>query len=297
MRAAFQTQQRAEHLASQLPPLLVAAERVAMTVAQGVHGRRRVGQGETFWQFRRYQPGDSAEEIDWRQTAKTDRIFVRETEWEASESIWLWRDTSPSMHWRSNPQLPEKSQRAELLTLALAALLIRGGEQVGLLGESMRPMTGRAALKRFTELMVLSAGNAAAQRSIPDDVPLPKYAQVALISDFLLPLADVATAVRRIAGRGIKGYLVQIVDPAEESLPFSGRTRFEGLENDGEMLIPRVEAVRTDYQAAFAAHVAGLRDIARQVGWTFLSHHTDRPPETALLSLFMAFSEPGYRSP
>ena len=297
MRAAFQTQQRAEHLASQLPPLLVAAERVAMTVAQGVHGRRRVGQGETFWQFRRYQPGDSADEIDWRQTAKTDRIFVRETEWEASESVWLWRDTSPSMHWRSSPQLPEKSQRADLLTLALAALLIRGGEQVALLGESVRPMTGRAALNRFTELMALSAGKPAAQRSIPEDAPLPKYAQVALISDFLLPLSDIASTVRRIATRGLKGYLVQIVDPAEETLPFTGRTRFEGLESEGEMLVPRVEAVRTDYQAAFATHVAGLRDIARQVGWTFLSHHTDRPPETALLSLFMAFSEAGYRAP
>ncbi len=296
MRAAFQTQQRAEHLASQLPPLLVAAERVAMTVAQGVHGRRRVGQGETFWQFRRYQPGDSAEEIDWRQTAKTDRIFVRETEWEASESVWLWRDTSPSMRWRSSTELPEKAQRADLLTLALAALLIRGGEQVGLLGESARPMMGRAALTRFAELMALSSAKPDAARSLPQDTPLPKYAQVALVSDFLLPLPELAAAVRRIAGRGLKGYLVQIVDPAEESLPFTGRTRFEGLESEGEMLVPRVEAVRADYQAAFAAHVAGLRDIARQVGWTFLSHHTDRPPEAALLALFMAFSEPGYRS-
>lgn len=295
MRASLKTQQRAEHLASQLPPLLVAAERVAMTVAQGVHGRRRVGQGETFWQFRRYEPGDSAEEIDWRQTAKTDRIFVRETEWEASESVWLWRDTSPSMHWRSHAQLPEKSNRADLLTLALAALLIRSGEQVALLGESPRPMTGRAALGRFADLMALPPSVAAARRDLPQDVPMPKHAQVALIGDFLSPLQDIAAAVRRIAGRGIKGYLVQILDPAEESLPFTGRTRFEGLENDGEMLIPRVEAVRGDYQAALLAHVDGLRDIARQVGWTFLSHRTDRPPETALLALFMAFSKPGYR--
>src|SRR4051812_34764592 len=108
MTPAFLTQQRAEHLASRLPPLLVLAERVAATVAQGVHGRRRVGQGETFWQFRRYQPGDSAEDIDWRQTAKTDRIFVRETEWEASQSVWIWRDASPSMRWRSTNKLPEK---------------------------------------------------------------------------------------------------------------------------------------------------------------------------------------------
>lgn len=289
MRPALVTQQRAEQLASTLPPLLVAAERVAMTVAQGVHGRRRVGQGETFWQFRRYQPGDSADDIDWRQTAKTDRIFVRETEWEASESVWLWRDASPSMRWRSSPGLPDKVERAELLTLALAALLIRGGEQVGLLGEGLRPSMGRAALARIAEVMAL--GSAATNRSLPPaDMPLPRYAQVALVSDFLSPLPEIATTVRRIAGRGIKGYLLQILDPAEETLPFTGRTRFVGLENDGEMLVPRVEALRGDYQAALASHVAGLTDIARQVGWTFLTHRTDRPPEATLLALFMALS-------
>ncbi|HTP82497.1 MAG TPA: DUF58 domain-containing protein [Alphaproteobacteria bacterium] len=289
MRPALLTQQRAEQLASTLPPLLVAAERVAMTVAQGVHGRRRVGQGETFWQFRRYQPGDSAEDIDWRQTAKTDRIFVRETEWEASESVWLWRDSSPSMHWRSNQRLPEKSERADLLTLALAALLIRGGEQVGLMGASLRPSMGRAALTRIAEIMARPSADAS--RSLPPaDIPLPRYAQVALVSDFLTPLDQVAAAVRRIAARGVKGYLLQVLDPAEETLPFSGRTRFVGLESEGEMLVPRVEALRGDYQAALAAHVAGLADIARQVGWTFLSHRTDRPPEATLLALFMAFS-------
>ena len=289
MRPALLTQQRAEQLASTLPPLLVAAERVAMTVAQGVHGRRRVGQGETFWQFRRYQPGDSAEDIDWRQTAKTDRIFVRETEWEASESVWLWRDSSPSMHWRSNQRLPEKSERADLLTLALAALLIRGGEQVGLMGASLRPSMGRAALTRIAEIMARPSADAS--RSLPPaDFPLPRYAQVALVSDFLTPLDQVAAAVRRIAARGVKGYLLQVLDPAEETLPFSGRTRFVGLESEGEMLVPRVEALRGDYQAALAAHVAGLADIARQVGWTFLSHRTDRPPEATLLALFMAFS-------
>src|SRR5919108_4901746 len=107
MRDAKTAQHRAEELASLVPPLMVAAERVAMTVAQGVHGRRRVGTGETFWQFRRYQPTDGADQIDWRQTAKTEHVYVRETEWEASESVWLWRDTSPSMQWRSSPKLPE----------------------------------------------------------------------------------------------------------------------------------------------------------------------------------------------
>src|SRR5919202_1396375 len=92
---------RAEQTAAALPPLLVAAERVATTVAQGVHGRRRVGQGETFWQFRQYEPGDAATRIDWRESAKSQRVYVRETEWEAAQSVWLWRDASASMGYNS----------------------------------------------------------------------------------------------------------------------------------------------------------------------------------------------------
>jgi uncharacterized protein (DUF58 family) len=302
MTPAFLKQQRAEHLASRLPPLLVAAERVAVTVAQGVHGRRRVGQGETFWQFRRYQPGDSAEDIDWRQTAKTDRVFVRETEWEASQSVWIWRDASPSMHWRSDPKLPEKIDRADLLTLALMALLIRGGEQVALLGEGLRPASGRLALARFADARGRTSAPPAAgvrndreDRSLPPDMALPRHAQVVLIGDFLSPLPEIAASIRRIAASGVGGFMMQLLDPAEETLPFTGRTRFEGLERDGEMLIPRVEAVREDYQAALTVHVAGLGDIARQVGWTFLSHRTDHSPEAALLALFVALSKEGYR--
>src|ERR671932_325888 len=130
---------RAEQTAAALPPLLVAAERVATTVAQGVHGRRRVGQGETFWQFRQYMPGDAAQRIDWRESAKSQRVYVRETEWEAAQSVWLWRDASPSMDYSSAAYItgadwPTKRDRAELLLVALASLLLRGGERLTLLG-------------------------------------------------------------------------------------------------------------------------------------------------------------------
>ena len=112
-QSAIPPQQRAEWLAATLPPLLVRAERVAATVAQGVHGRRRVGRGDTFWQFRRYEAGDPTQRIDWRRSAKSDTIFVRESEWEAAASVWLWCDSSPSMRYRSSPALSEKAERAD----------------------------------------------------------------------------------------------------------------------------------------------------------------------------------------
>src|SRR5262249_17436494 len=115
---------RAEQAAAALPPLLVAAERGAATVAPGVHRRRRVGRGETCWQFRQYEPGGAATRIDWRESAKSQRLYVRETEWEAAQSVWLWRDASRSMSYSSAEYLPgatwpSKRDRAELLLVAL----------------------------------------------------------------------------------------------------------------------------------------------------------------------------------
>lgn len=283
-------QQRAEELASRLPPLMVAAERVAATVAQGVHGRRRVGQGEAFWQFRQYEWGDSLQRVDWRQTGKRDRLFIRETEWEAVQSVWVWRDASPSMRYRSERRLPEKAERADLLALALMALLMRAGEHVTLLGSGLRPAWGRPALARVAQIMARGDADAS---GVPPLVPVPRHAEIVMIGDFLSPLPEIDRAVRRLAARGTKGHMLQVLDPAEEDLPFTGRTRFEGLEDEGSALIPRVESVRADYQSLLSAHIAGLRDIARAVGWTFQGHRTDRSAQSALLALYMALAEPG----
>src|SRR3954470_11461427 len=144
----------AEALGARLPPLLIAADRVAFTVAQGVHGRRRVGQGDSFWQFRRFVSGDPLARIDWRQSAKSGREapdgwFIRETEWEAAQTVCLWRDGSASMRWRSRQVPADKRQRADLLLLALASLLLRGGERVMMMREDTRPIASRSGLDRL----------------------------------------------------------------------------------------------------------------------------------------------------
>lgn len=281
----------AEALSATLPALLVAAERVASTVSQGVHGRRRVGQGETFWQFRRYEPGDATQQIDWRQSAKSERVFIRQAEWEAAQSVWLWRDPSASMAWRSQAELPWKSERSDLLLLALACLLARGGEHLALLGSGDGPGAGRAALRRLLAGLERSRRERPAEvASIPPSEPLPRFCRLVLFSDFLLPLDTLAAAIRGYAERGIRGHLVQVVDPAEEVLPFSGRVRFEGCENEGEVLFGRVESVRNAYRAAVAAHRRGLSALSGSVGWTCAVHHTDQPPEPALLALFAALA-------
>ncbi len=278
----------AELAAGRLPPLMVQADRIAATVAQGVHGRRRVGQGDTFWQFRHYQPGDSAQAIDWRQSAKSQSAFVRENEWDAAQSVWLWCDASASMRYRSSPELPEKAERAAVLTLALASLLIRGGERVAVLGAGFSPSSSRAALNRIADhLSDLAVGDA----SLPTIEPLPRCGRLVMFGDMLSPAADIERVVRGFAAMGVDGHIVQVNDLVEETLPFRGRIRFDGLEGEGSALIGRVETVRDDYVELMSSHRKGLADLARSVGWTFAVHHTDRAPQAPLLALYGALSE------
>ncbi len=276
----------AESAASRLPPLIVAAERIAATVMQGVHGRRRSGHGDAFWQFRPYTPGDAASAVDWRQSAKADRLFVRETEWEAAQTVLLWRDPSPSMQWRSSRGLETKAARADLLLLALASLLLRGGERVRLVPGDRRAFMGRAALPALA---------AALMQPVPEgspelDLSVPRHARLVMFGDFLQPIPDIQSALSSFAARPVRGQMLQVMDPAEETLPYSGRIRFDGLEGEAPLLVPRVETIRGLYAERLAAHRDGISTMARAAGWGFATHRTDQPPHAALLALWQALA-------
>lgn len=273
----------AERLGGRLPGLLVEAERVAATVAQGVHGRRRPGVGETFWQFRAYEQGDDSREIDWWQWAQLRQLFIREQEWEAAESVWLWCDLSQSMRFRSSRELPLKIDRAMLLILALASLLVRGGERVALLGSGERPRAGRFGLSRVVDNLPEAAARG---EVLPPAIVLPRDARLVLISDFLEPAAELQQRLGTFTTAGVTGCLLQLTDPAEEELPYNGRVLFEGLEQEGRALIRNVGRVRERYQARFKAQREEITRLAGRQGWRFATHRSDRSPERGLLTLY-----------
>src|ERR1700751_424839 len=125
-------------LAASMPRLILEARRVAATVIHGLHGRRRAGPGENFWQYRRFVSGEPAGRVDWRRSARDEHLYVREREWEAAHTVWLWPDRSASMAFASALVTDTKADRALVIALALGHLLVEGGERIGIPG-LMRP--------------------------------------------------------------------------------------------------------------------------------------------------------------
>ncbi|GAA4485850.1 DUF58 domain-containing protein [Gluconacetobacter asukensis] len=288
----------AENLAARMPSLILSAQRIAATVAAGHHGRRQAGPGEDFWQFRPAQPGEPVTRIDWRQSARSSRAYVRETEAEAAQTVCLWCDPSASMRWRSAPTLPLKSESAILLTLALGALLLRQGERVRLLtpGEPVDiPPGGRAALDRLAVALMRTMAHDPEDTSLPHPQQVPRHARVVLVGDGLCGLPAMGALLRGLTARPARALLLLVNDPAEAELPYAGHVRFSGLEGEDTLTLSGVEQVRGAYRDAYARHQAALADLCRTNGHLLIRHATDQRPEEALLALHAALSGRGER--
>jgi uncharacterized protein (DUF58 family) len=274
-------------LARRFPSLTVAAREVAASVLHGVHGRRRAGLGETFWQFRPFVAGESTGRIDWRRSARDERLYVREREWEAAHTVMIWIDRSASMYFSSRLALQPKIDRALVLGLAAADLLIRGGERVGLLGLT-RPLAARNIVERFAEVLLAderATGQDPAELPPPDR--LPRNSQAVLIGDFLSPPGDIARMIDSIGQGGARGHLIMIADPVEETFPFSGHVEFIDVDSPARLRVGDAQSFRADYMRRLNAHRESIRAATQARGWTLMLHRTDRPASEALLALRM----------
>ncbi|MBW3096127.1 DUF58 domain-containing protein [Pseudohoeflea coraliihabitans] len=272
---------RAQARAGLLPDCLAEARRVANTVIAGWHGRRKRGIGETFWQFRPHVEGESHSRIDWRRSARDDHLYVRDREWEAAHTVWLWADPSPSMRYQSEMALVSKESRALVVMLAMAEILSRSGERIACPGV-MDPVAARNGAERLA--LALAHADMDSLPKQPELGRINRMSDVILVSDCLddeLLSACIAPA----AQRGIRGHLVEIFDPAEERFPYTGRTEFRDPETGATLTAGRAETVADDYRRAWNNRRAALAASVRHSGWSFLANATDRPASEVLAAL------------
>jgi uncharacterized protein (DUF58 family) len=258
----------AERLGQALPALLADAERLSSALSLGEHGRKRAGHGSDFWQYRPAMPGDSARAVDWRRSAKSDAPYIREREWQASQAVTFWVDPARSMQFQGAPSRPTKAERAAVVALSLAISLLKGGERVGVEGYG-RPRAGLA--RQGDEFGAPSLGDVVSQ------------GRAVVISDFLGDLAPLSDAMAMAAEKGVRGVILQVLDPVEEDFPFDGRTIFQSI--GGSIAFETQEAgdLRPRYLQRLAERKAELARMARALGWHVSAHHTGGPALPALL--------------
>jgi uncharacterized protein (DUF58 family) len=273
-------------LAASMPRLILEARRVAATVIHGLHGRRRAGPGENFWQYRRFVSGEPASRVDWRRSARDDHLYVREQEWEAAHTVWIWPDRSPSMYFASPLVRDTKLYRTLVIALALAEVLVEGGERVGVPGLT-RPTGSRNVIDMIAQAVAFDSSE---RTSLPPSFAPSPLAEVVLLSDLWSDIGDVRRTITQLSGSGAHGHVVQIVDPAEESFPYWGRIEFIEPESGGRITAGRAENWRADYIARVARHRAEIKSETDRLGWSFAIHRTDRPASELLLSLHMRIS-------
>jgi len=268
-------------LAASLPRLVLEARRIAANVIHGLHGRRRAGSGESFWQYRRFVSGEPSQQVDWRRSARDDLLYVREQEWEASHTVWLWPDRSPSMAFASRQARDSKLERALIVTFALAELLVAGGERVGVPG-LMSPTASRSVIDKMAQAILHDDTTRA---SLPPSFVPSALAEIVVLSDFWSPMPEIRNMLAGLSSSGAHGTLIQIVDPAEESFPYAGRVEFVEPEGAGSVTAGRAETWRNDYRTLLANHRAALRAECEQFGWSFTVHRTDRGPTELLFAI------------
>src|SRR5436189_1106952 len=173
-------------LAAVMPRLILESRKIAATVIHGLHGRRRAGSGENFWQFRRFVSGEEARRIDWRRSARDDNLYVREREWEAAHTIWLWPDRSLSMAFSSKLARESKLDRTLTIAFALAEILVEAGERVGLPG-LMRPTGSRAVIDRMAEALIHDPSQRA---SLPTGFAPASLSEIVVLSDLWSPIEE-----------------------------------------------------------------------------------------------------------
>ncbi|KUF10636.1 DUF58 domain-containing protein [Pseudoponticoccus marisrubri] len=280
-----QLRSRAQEEASRFPALLARAEQLAGTVLLGEHGRRRAGLGDNFWQYRPLRAGDSYRQIDWRRSARGDEQFVREREWQIAQSVQLWVDPGASMRFAGDKGLPTKSDRARLIALATAVLLIRGGERVGLTGWKLPPRRGDMQMLRLAEMLSEEGEDDYAE---PEARGMLPHARAVFVSDFLGDIAPVEAALTKAADRGVRGVLLQVLDPSEEAFPFQGRTIFESVGHTLAHETLKAGELRPRYLQRLAERKARLDALCRVTGWQHFVHHTDATAQSALLWVYRA---------
>ncbi|HUQ70278.1 MAG TPA: DUF58 domain-containing protein [Planctomycetaceae bacterium] len=272
--------------------LEIVARNVVEGFLSGGHRSPYFGQSIEFAQHREYVPGDDIRRIDWKVWSKTDKYYIKQYEEETNLRTTLVVDVSESMQFGGDPNKCEYACRA---AASLAYLLLKQSDAVGLVtfDEAVRQRVQQSSkFNHLTALLAALDASAPKQKTSMSDVLFKvaeEYARrglIVVISDLLTDQAGLRKGLKLLRTRGHDVMVFHILDDAELDFPYTGTTRFEGLEAAGDLVCdPR--SLRDSYLAAMTKF---LEEIHRFCAQHLIDYQTIRTSEhlSAVLAHYLS---------
>ncbi len=275
----------AEREISTLPALMMTAEEISESVIHGMHSQGKSGAGEKFWQFKEYQGTDRPQDIDWRQSAKSDTIFTKQKEWQTSQKTYIWCASGSSMDFKSSNKIYRKQACAQIISMSLALLLRRSDEQIGLFGD-LKTGNSEDKMHKIADIL-LNKSNIDNKLPNLNDFALPNHASFIGISDFLSDIDKISDNFARILHSTKSAIIIQILDPAEIELPYKGRVSFKPNHDDDGYVINNVASIRGEYKNRMEIHINNVKSLCNELGWHYILHKTDSEITKTLESIWI----------
>lgn len=258
-----ETLQQAHQLANTVDDVMVYASQISQSILHGPYGRKKAGIGEKFWSFKNFQDGDNPRSIDWRQSAKSDDLYIREKEWDVIQKIRFDYYPHDRLSFKDKKQNITKHECSLILMAALSLLLTNQGCLVS---------TNDPAISfgRSPHHIAQIVDHYMSNQTDNNSTILQKNIIPVLIDDFMMPIEQIAERYQsyRFSGTGV---MVQILYSEDNSFDFEGRIVFEDFNGHNDQEISKAETIKSAYKKRFDAHQRSLTAFAKQNGLSFVT--------------------------
>ena len=283
-------------LLARLGPLQVRARKVMEGVLTGLHKSPHHGQSVEFAEHKEYAPGDEIKHIDWRAFAKLDKYYVKRFEMETNLRALLVLDASGSMAYGRGAMT--KLQYASVCAGALAYLLARQGDQVGLCvagdggtSEGVREFLPFASSPTHVQelLRMLEGSQGKGPTLLPAALDFTaekagRRALVVVLSDLFDATEQSLPALKMLRSRRHDVLLLQTLDREELDFHFDDPTRFLSMEDDRQ-IEAQPRQIRGSYLVEMRRFLESTRKELARSDVEVEQIATDAAPDRVLLKL------------
>jgi len=265
--------------------LLINSNYLEKKIQVGFHPMRYAGRGENFWQYKEYNKGDILSSIDWRKSASSNRILVKEKEKETSKTIYIFFDTSKSMLYQNNDKSHNKLYKSALIAFTVSRLLLNKKEDVFLFDGTNNPVKCLPDLTNIKQDLFEKSNLG----EFPAKEIIKPKSHIFIISDFLYNTEKIYNYCRGLKSKEVLGSLIQVLDRREIDFAFDKDLEVLDLETDEVLVINNIEKFRNNYITKFKEFKFQINNYCNNYNWNYFEHISDMETDKFLINLCKIF--------